>query len=613
MKQTQAQARTRFHGRGRTYGAARTYGADWTYEAARTRGPVWRGLAGVPMVPLLILILLTVTIGTAVGQETVLRTDGELAAGDERMDEQGAIDWYPVSVDNAGRIRAHAVSVDFEPRLIIRLPDAVDSEAEGSRGSVSASTYVPAGRTVEVGVTAQSAEGSGVYSLRVRREDAPDALRIGETRRGALERSDEQLEDQRYVDWYPLRLEEQKRVFISVSSTEVDTYLLLRRGGRTVMENDDFQDSNAGLSYTSDGPEVLQIGASSYSAEQTGSYDITIEELPLPRKVEIGQTLIGTLEGDEAPLGNTDAYSLSGDEGDLAVVRLSSSDFDTLLELRLPDGTVRRNDDAPDGGTDSQLFHAFTGNAPLEVLVRSFGGDGAGKYELSILNFVSEDRVQSVSDGQLLEDGERISAVLDQDAPEEDGRRFHRYRFEAEEGRRLRVTAESGFFDTLLTVVAPDGSRFEDDDGAGGTDSLVDMQAPVGGTYELLVSTFSTSGMGPYTVEFEEGEQVSVIDQLQAELTDDTARRNDEGRLVAEHSFAGEAGQEVTIEARSDEFDTRLALEAPDGTVIAENDDFGSGTDSRIIERLPEGGTYLVYVSGYWEDSEGLYTLVISE
>ena len=563
---------------------------------------------------LLILALLVTSPGIAAGQETVLRTDGELASGDEKVAKsEAAIDWYRVTVDPAGRVLAHAVSVDFEPRILIRLPNAADSESQGSRGSASASTYVPAGQTVEVGVSAQTADATGGYSLRVRREDAPNALTVGETRRGLLERSDEQLSDQRYVDWYPLRLEEEKRVFISVSSAEVDTYLLVRRAGGRLIENDDFQDSNAGVSFTSEGPEVLQVGATSYSAEQTGGYDISVEELPLPRKIEIGQTLIGTLDDEEAPFANTDAYSLSGSPGDLAVIRLSSADFDTVLETRLPDGTVRENDDAPGAGTNSQLFYSFTGDAPVEVIVRSFGSDASGKYELSILNFVSEERVQSVSDGQLLEDGERLTAVLDQEASQQDGRLTQRYTFEAQEGRRLRVTAESQFFDTLLTVIAPNGSRFEDDDGAGGTDSLIDMQAPVTGTYELLVSSFSTAGMGPYTVEFEEGEQVSVIDRIEAELSDESARRNDDDRLVAEHPFEGEAGQELTIEARSDEFDTRLALEAPDGTVIAENDDYGSGTDSRILQELPEAGTYRVYVSGYWEDSEGLYTLEISE
>ena len=566
----------------------------------------------------LALIIAGLLVATLAGaQETVLRTDGELQSGDQRL-EGSPIDWYAISVTEPGRILAHAVSVDFEPRIIIRSGEGGDATSPGNRGSATLSTYIPGQRQVEVGVTALLPDGEtavpqGTYSVRVTRQDAPDALTIGETRRGALEAGDEQFADQRYVDWYPLQIDAQSRVFISVSSTELDTYLVLQQPDGSTIENDDYNDSNAGLTYTTDGPAVLQVGVTSYSAEETGQYDVSVAELPLPRKIEIGQTIIGRLDAEDAPLGNTDAYSLSGSPGDLAVVRLSSDDFDTVLELRTADGVVRENDDAPGDTTNSQLFHAFEDTRPVEVVVRSFGGDGDGKYELSILNFVSEEQIEPVSQGQLIEDGRRISAILDQQAPFREGRPFHRYTFEAEADRRIRVTAESQFFDTFLTVISPSGVRFEDDDGAGGTDSLVDMQAPESGTYELLVTTFSPSGIGPYTVRFEEGDRVSVIEEIEADLSDATARRDDQGRLVAEHRFEGQSGQEVTIEARSDEFDTRIALEDPTGTVVAENDDYGSGTDSRIIRTLDDDGTYTVYVSGYWEDSEGLYTLMISE
>ncbi|MFW5785705.1 MAG: hypothetical protein ACOCYC_00555 [bacterium] len=566
----------------------------------------------------LVLVLAGLLVASsAVAQETVLRTDGELQSGDERL-EGIPVDWYTISVSEAGRLLAHVVSVDFEPRLLIRSGEEAEATSSGNRGSATLSTFVPERREVEVGVTAVGDDGEteapqGVYSVRVTRQDAPDALSIGETRRGVIEAGDEQLADQRYVDWYPLQLDSQARVFISVSSSDFDTYLVLQRPDGSTIENDDYNDSNAGVTYTTDGPVVLQVGVTSYSAGETGQYDVSVAELALPRKIEIGQTIIGRLDAEDAPLGNTDAYSLSGSPGDLAVLRLSSADFDTVLELRTADGTVRENDDAPSDTTDSQLFHAFEDTRPVEIVVRSFHGDGDGKYELSILNFVSEEQIESVSDGQVIENGERISAILDQDSPVREGRPFHRYTFEAEEERRVRATAESQFFDTFLTVVSPSGVRFEDDDGAGGTDSLVDMQAPESGVYELFVTTFSPSGIGPYTVQLQEGERVSVIERFEAELSSATADRDDQGRLVAEHRFAGRSGREVTIEARSDEFDTRIALEDPSGTIVAENDDYGSGTDSRIIRTLDEEGTYTVYVSGYWEDSEGLYTLVISE
>ncbi|MGB3514889.1 MAG: CHAT domain-containing protein [Elainellaceae cyanobacterium] len=76
------------------------------------------------------------------------------------------------------------------------------------------------------------------------------------------------------------------------------------------------------------------------------------------------------------------------------------------------------------------------------------------------------------------------------------------------------------------------------------------------------------------------------------------------------HIFEGQAGQAIRIDMESSEFDTFLWLFAPDGSVLAQNDDF-TGTNSRIIMTLPTTGSYMLWANSYAGGETGRYTLTI--
>ncbi|HTT68785.1 MAG TPA: PPC domain-containing protein [Gemmatimonadales bacterium] len=76
--------------------------------------------------------------------------------------------------------------------------------------------------------------------------------------------------------------------------------------------------------------------------------------------------------------------------------------------------------------------------------------------------------------------------------------------------------------------------------------------------------------------------------------------------------FTGAAGEKVTIEARSDEFDTFLQLLDSSGTKIAEDDDSGGDLNSRLAVTLPAAGRYRIVVnSAGHERRAGRYTVSI--
>jgi Bacterial pre-peptidase C-terminal domain len=83
------------------------------------------------------------------------------------------------------------------------------------------------------------------------------------------------------------------------------------------------------------------------------------------------------------------------------------------------------------------------------------------------------------------------------------------------------------------------------------------------------------------------------------------------GELFDRHIFQGQAGQRVTITARSGAFDAYLILRTPRGSE-RENDDHGSGRDARISLTLPETGTYQIDVtSAVGSVGQGPYELEV--
>jgi len=78
--------------------------------------------------------------------------------------------------------------------------------------------------------------------------------------------------------------------------------------------------------------------------------------------------------------------------------------------------------------------------------------------------------------------------------------------------------------------------------------------------------------------------------------------------------FAGEAGATVTIDLRSDEFDTYLQVLDPAGKKLGEDDDSGGDLNSRLTLTLPASEVYLIVVnSAGHERRAGMYVLSIRE
>jgi Bacterial pre-peptidase C-terminal domain len=93
--------------------------------------------------------------------------------------------------------------------------------------------------------------------------------------------------------------------------------------------------------------------------------------------------------------------------------------------------------------------------------------------------------------------------------------------------------------------------------------------------------------------------------------TGDRVMRSD-GSLYDTYTFEGNAGQQVTINLYSSDFDPYLILNAPEGKKVGENDDRSQDNrDSELIMTLPITGTYTVVANSYTQGNGGNYQLML--
>ncbi|MEG3905559.1 trypsin-like peptidase domain-containing protein [Microcoleus sp. B4-C5] len=92
-------------------------------------------------------------------------------------------------------------------------------------------------------------------------------------------------------------------------------------------------------------------------------------------------------------------------------------------------------------------------------------------------------------------------------------------------------------------------------------------------------------------------------------LTDKSSVLPTDNSFFDLYSFEGKAGQQITIEMKSQEIDPYLILLGPNQREIAQDDDGAGNKNARITVRLPADGTYTLVANSYQARQSGAYTL----
>ncbi|MFP4112762.1 MAG: hypothetical protein ACOC2Y_00920 [Spirochaetota bacterium] len=271
-------------------------------------------------------------------------------------------------------------------------------------------------------------------------------------------------------------------------------------------------------------------------------------------------------------------------------VRAVSPDFAPLLTVSV-DGRIEADDRGTENAVlvrtsveaDDLVIVTVSGRLPTprpehaEFLVAaSLGEAGSG---LTIGGFVQ---------GELSSDDERY----------DDDSYVDWYDLDVPEDVQVTVRLSSDDFDTYLYVELPNGELLRNDD-ANGTDSALSFSVPGGGVARIGASSFGWGSTGSYTVE------ASVLETRDLSVGRTIRDQLDGDQIV--YRLTGTPGQTLSIELRSNSFDTYLEVNDSDGTYLY-NDDAGSTSLSRVYYEMSSSGQATITVSA-WGSGGGPFTL----
>lgn len=229
------------------------------------------------------------------------------------------------------------------------------------------------------------------------RPPEPIALN-GDGVRGSLSRDDNILNsDNSFFDVYSFEGKAGERVDISMSSSEVDAYLILvGPGGREVAQDDDSGGgTNARIIATLPADGTYLVVANSYEAGQSGNYNLQVRSVSgnASNRANRSDTFLlresGILGPGAAVLPSDGSlyreYVFSGQAGQSVTIALESTDFDTYLILLDPrDRKLAENDDASQTDSNSLLTLTLPETGTYRVIVNAYDRQGRGQYVLTV-------------------------------------------------------------------------------------------------------------------------------------------------------------------------------------------------------------------------------------
>jgi hypothetical protein len=193
-----------------------------------------------------------------------------------------------------------------------------------------------------------------------------------------------------YVETWTLQVDEPGIYQFSLFSEDFDTAMRVRLASGREIYNDDAGDgsTNSRVRIQVAESQEVAVEITSYAAREQGHWQLLTEH-PVPGQG--GQIL--SAEDIELRMAGGDTaaqvYWMEMQAGESMQLHLTSSEFDTTLEVVSPEGLVWFNDDANDPGaertgqaTDSMLDFVAPVAGWYEMTIRAYGGGPLGAWEL---------------------------------------------------------------------------------------------------------------------------------------------------------------------------------------------------------------------------------------
>lgn len=374
----------------------------------------------------------------------------------------------------------------------------------------------------------------------------------------------------------------------------------------------------------------------------SGSLDGGFSPDPFVIEVQAGGNDLADDNGESCTGYIADAqpdYRLSYAPTDYPLGIFVAAEVDTTLIINAPNGSWYCNDDsnALDASNPGILF-SKPQSGQYDIWIGTYSSDDSGAAASLVITEQDDDQWSALDIGtgsQPLDDeefeqlvaelsdslGEDGSGTLSNTGTLEDGDATlpgygfaDNFTFTAEAGQQAIVDLRSDNFDTYLVVETPSGERLTNDDYDGSTErSLLSLPLSESGTYAITVSSFMADETGDYemSINVDGSGSTAAARTEHGELVagDETL---DTGEYVDAYEIEGRPGQILTLDLRSDNFDTFLILQSPSGERV-ENDDTDSTSRSFIESNLSEVGTYRALVTSYGSGVGGNYALSMDQ
>ena len=461
---------------------------------------------------------------------------------------------------------------------------------------------------------------------------AVEPLAPGATVEGAIAEGDLTAPEDAYrYDDYAVTARAGQRLEAVLRSGEFDTYLEILpedATGDALASDDDGlgEGTDSRLRFTAPAAGTYILRARPLSGLEGGAYTLSLTErppaprAPRPSGIRLGQTVEGDLSSRDPETDDGlpyDAFTFRARQGDRIAMSLSSEVFDPVLHVgRMEEDAfvqLAENDDGPDSGLNSRLIFTAPDNGDYLIRVTAIGADGAGAYSLDLQEGPPPIAAQPIAIGATIE-GE----LSESDGKSESDTPADAFRFEGQEGQRIRIDMTSSDFDTYLELFDENRVSLDEDDDGGpeGTDSRITITLPRTGAYIIEARAFSET-IGDYSLSVTEVEPERAPDSiafgasLEGEIGESDPR-DDEDRGYDAFTFSGVEGQRIQAIMRSGDFDTYLQVGKAEGefSALASDDDgLMEGTDSRLNFTLPDDGAYVLRASPLGSDAKGLYAL----
>jgi len=547
-------------------------------------------------------------------------------------------------------------SPDFDAYLTLQGPDGTllvsDDDSAGNLNARIEDFPLPIDGTYTITVSSYGGSASGAFSLSLATDTGAEPTSepsLEPTPEASLEPTSEpggvfasfsgRLTDEFLAATYGFEGRAGDVLTFTMLSDDFDAYLTLQGpDGRVVIEDDD---SGGGRNASIANYTLLESGsyvltASSNTRTRTGSFTLNISgaslvltaigEQPTPEPTPIVQSsgeiqLDSVVNGALTDEASTATYTFTTSGAEIVTITVTSNAFDPFVSLLDANGDELASDDDSAGSLNARIeSFQLPGAGTYTIVVSSATGATTGDFTLSLNTAQIEPTVEPTAEPTSLPSGSDI-AIGDTVTGSLDGSDPALYTFTGESGQAVTITLTSDDFDAFLRLLDATGEELTtDDDSAGNLNARIEnFILPTNDTYTIEVGSFDDSITGAFTLSLTSGEaveptvepttvpggtEIAIGDTISGEL---------EGRLdTLTYTFEGESGQVVSIGLSSDDFDSYLTLNDPDGFYLTSDDDSGGGLDSRIgAFTLPETGTYSIVVESY-DGESGSFTLSLN-